>query len=188
MESFSNGCEVCFPKWGVKEKVFVEQPLRFEVNDQEDNVYRLKKVLYGLKQAPRAWFSKINKHLSEKKFISSASKPTLYKREQSKEKIIIMCIYVDDLIITRNLEEQINYLKKEIKSMFEMIDLGSMKYFLSMEVIQCQMGIFLSQEKYAKELLKKFQTTFEKLVLTPMNINEKIEKDDNSERTSEKNF
>ena len=89
-----------------------------------------------------------------------------------------MCIYVDDLIITRNLEEQINYLKKEMKSMFEMTDLGSMKYFLSMEVIQCQMGIFLSQEKYAKELLKKFQTTLEKLVLTPMNINEKIEKED----------
>jgi len=39
---------------------------------------------------------------------------------------------------------------------YEMIDLGMLKYFLGMQVNQSPGQIFLSQEKYANDLLKKF--------------------------------
>lgn len=40
---------------------------------------------------------------------------------------------------------------------FEMIDLGLIKYFLSLEVVQGKEGIFMSLEKYADDILKKFK-------------------------------
>ena len=39
----------------LEEEVYLNQPLGFEIKDQEQNVYKLKKTLYGLKQARRAW-------------------------------------------------------------------------------------------------------------------------------------
>jgi len=44
----------------LKEEVYVAQPPRYEVEGQEDKVYRLRKALYGLKQAPRAWYNRVD--------------------------------------------------------------------------------------------------------------------------------
>ena len=45
------------------EEVYVEQPLGYEKEGQENKFFRLKKALYGLKQAPRAWYSRIDAYL-----------------------------------------------------------------------------------------------------------------------------
>ena len=47
----------------IKEEVYVEQPLGFEVQDQDTHVCRLKKALYGLKESPRAWYERIDSYL-----------------------------------------------------------------------------------------------------------------------------
>jgi hypothetical protein len=47
----------------IEEKVYIEQPLGFEVHGRESHVCRLKKALYRLKQAPRAWYSRIDFYL-----------------------------------------------------------------------------------------------------------------------------
>ncbi len=49
--------------------------------------------------------------------------------------IVIIVIYVDDLIITRNSDVDISDLKKFLKQKFEMKDLGELRYFLGIEVI-----------------------------------------------------
>uniref|UniRef100_A0A3Q7HIM5 Uncharacterized protein n=1 Tax=Solanum lycopersicum TaxID=4081 RepID=A0A3Q7HIM5_SOLLC len=64
---------------------------------------------------------------------------------------------------------------------FEMSDLGLLHYFLGLEVKQGIDGIFLSQRKYATDLLKKFTMVNCKVATTPMNINEKLCRDDGSE-------
>ncbi len=63
--------------------------------------------------------------------------------------ILIIIIYVDDLIITRDSDAKIFDLKKLLKQKFEMKDLGKLCYFLDMEVIQSPKGIWLLQKQYA---------------------------------------
>lgn len=65
---------------------------------------------------------------------------------------------------------------------FEMTDLGEMKYFLGMQVKQSLGRIFLSQEKYAEDMLKKFNMSNCKPLATPMALNEKLSKNDGKEK------
>ena len=62
----------------LKEEVYVEQPLGYEIDGQEHKVCKLKKSLYGLKQAPRAWYSRIDAYLIENGFEKCDGEPTLY--------------------------------------------------------------------------------------------------------------
>jgi hypothetical protein len=63
--------------------------------------------------------------------------------------IVVIVIYVDDLIITRDSDANIFDLKKFLKQKFEMKNLGKLRYFLDIEVIQCPKGIWLLQRQYA---------------------------------------
>ena len=67
-----------------------------------------------------------------------------------------MSLYVDDLIFTGNDACMFESFKSSRKVEFDMMDLGKMKYFLGVEVLQTLEGIYLSQKKYAYELLEKF--------------------------------
>ena len=64
--------------------------------------------------------------------------------------------YVDDLIFTGNDEVMFEQFKKSMKIEFDMTDLGRMKYFLGIEVLQKADGIFITQRKYAQEILERF--------------------------------
>lgn len=66
---------------------------------------------------------------------------------------------------------------------FEMSDLGSLQYFLGLEVKQAKDGIFCSQKKYAKDLLLRFGMHNCKVATTPMNTNEKLQLEDGTEPT-----
>jgi hypothetical protein len=94
----------------------------------------LKKALYGLKQAPRAWSDKIGQYLVISGFQTSIAKFSLYVKKTN-HGIVVMVIYVDDLIITRDSDANISDLKKLLKQEFEMKDLGELHYFLYIEVI-----------------------------------------------------
>ena len=139
----------------LEEEIFVEQPEGFVVQGQEEKVYRLNKALYGLKQALRSWYSRIGTHLMSLGFVKSPSEFTLYVKKVESE-ILVVSLYVDDLFVTASDEELIYKFKEEMKGAFEMTDLGKMTFFLGMQVQQKQNEIFVCQQKYAKEVLKKF--------------------------------
>lgn len=162
----------------LEEEVYVEQPEGF--NKEDGRVLKLQKALYGLKQAPRAWYSKIDGYFGEQGFKKSVSEPTLYV--QIKGKICSVSLYVDDLIITGNDSKMIEEFKQEMMKSFEMSDLGLMHYFLGMEVCQDD-GIFISQKKYAEDLLKKFNMADCKPVATLLIANEKLKKEDGEKLT-----
>ncbi|KAE8734773.1 Detected protein of unknown function [Hibiscus syriacus] len=69
-----------------------------------------------------------------------------------------------------------------------MTDLGALQFFLGLEVKQVEDGIFVSQKKYAADLLKKLNMTGCKIAATPMNLNEKLKKDDGTEETDAWSF
>ncbi|RVW14603.1 Retrovirus-related Pol polyprotein from transposon RE1 [Vitis vinifera] len=133
------------------EDIYVQQPEGFEVIGHEHKVYKLHKALYGLKQAPRAWYSRIDSHLIQLGFRRSENEATLYLKQND-----------DGLQL----------------DVFEMSDLGIMNYFLGMEIYQCSWGIFISQRKYAMDILKKFKLESCKEVATPLAQNDKISKND----------
>jgi hypothetical protein len=112
--------------------------------------------LYGLKQAPRAWYSRIESYFSKEGFTKCPYEHTLFIKTADGGKILIICLYVDDLIFTGNDEVMFDEFKKSMMAEFDMSDLGKMRYFLSIEVLQKEGGIFISQQKYTNEVLERF--------------------------------
>ena len=133
----------------LEEEVYVDQPPGYTIKGHEDKVYKLKKALYGLKQAPRAWYNRIDSYLINNGFNRSSNEPTLYVKTEE-GKILMVCLYVDDMIYTGNF---IIVMKNE----FEMTNLGVMKYFLGLEVTLTDKGIFICQHKYASNILQRFR-------------------------------
>jgi Reverse transcriptase (RNA-dependent DNA polymerase) len=72
--------------------------------------------------------------------------------------------------------------KEEIKREFEMTNLGLMKYFLGLEVRQGPSGIFVSQETYSKDILKKNKMADSNPVSTPMEPGAKLSRYDGGDR------
>ncbi|RVW45415.1 Retrovirus-related Pol polyprotein from transposon TNT 1-94 [Vitis vinifera] len=140
----------------LSEEVFVEQPPGYEQKGNEQKVYRLKKALYGLKQAPRAWYSRIESYFMKEGFKKCHYEHTLFIKTGKGGKILIVCLYVDDLIFTGNDEIMFAEFKKSMMLEFDMIDLGKMRYFLGIEVMQRSDGIFINQKKYTQEVLERF--------------------------------
>lgn len=85
----------------LKEEVFVEQPQGFHMEGAGNKVYKLREALYGCKQAPRTWYEEIDKYFMKKGFERSKSEPTLYVL-QKETSILIVSLYIDDSIVTRN--------------------------------------------------------------------------------------
>jgi hypothetical protein len=137
------------------EDVYVEQPLGYQKGNNSQ-VYKLNKALYGLKQAPRAWYSKVESYFTAAGFKKCSHEHTLFVKKGSKNQILIVSIYVDDLIYTENDVGLMIEFKESMKEKFAMTDLGKMKYFLGIEVTQCEQGIFIQQHKYGLEVLKRF--------------------------------
>ena len=86
----------------------------------------------------------------------------------------IVFLYVDDLIFTGDLS--VDKFKKAMKTEFEITDLGMMKYFLGIEVIQYEDGIFISQSNYANDVLRRFGMVHFKPVVTAIETHKEINK------------
>jgi hypothetical protein len=136
----------------------------------------LKKALYGLKKALRAWYSRIDTYLIKSGFSRSQNESTLYTKIDQHDKILIVCLYVDDMIYTGNLE--LTNFKHVMQSEFEMTDLGIMKYFLGIEVDQSTKGIFVCHQKNAADIIKRFCMEECNPVETPIPIGTKLSKKD----------
>ncbi|CAL8174550.1 unnamed protein product [Prunus armeniaca] len=162
----------------LEEEVYVEQPQGYVEKGREDKVYRLRKALYGLKQVPRAWNNKIDQYFQQNGFTRSLSEPSLYLKKEGTHDFLILCLYVDDLIYTSTNPRMAEVFKKNMMKEYEMTDLGTMRYFLGIQVQQSDEGIFISQEKYAENLLKKFNMLKSKPMDTPMAINLKLTSND----------
>ncbi len=128
----------------LQEEVYMEQPPGYVDQTHPNLVCRSKKALYGLKETPRAWSDKIGQYLVTSGFQTSNANFSLYVKKTD-HGIVVIVIYVDDLIIIGNSDAYIFDLKKLLKQKFEMKDLGKLRYFLGIEVIQSPKGIWLLQ-------------------------------------------
>ncbi|GKF29548.1 ribonuclease H-like domain-containing protein, partial [Tanacetum coccineum] len=69
---------------------------------------------------------------------------------------LALFVSVDDIIITCNNVSEIEKFKVFLKSKFMIKDLGKLKYFLGIEVVDIDKGICLNQRKYVHDLLSEY--------------------------------
>lgn len=134
------------------ETVYMTQPVGFVDPTKPDFVCHLHKALYGLKQAPRAWFDKISNFLLEFGFICRIHDPSLFVYYKNND-LILLLLYVDDMVLTGNNSKALDSLLEELNKQFRMKDLGQISYFLGIHAQFHTAGLFLSQQKYAEDLL-----------------------------------
>jgi hypothetical protein len=159
------------------EEMYIDQPPSYVDQTHPNLVCRLKKSLYGLKQTPKVWSDKIGQYLVTSGFQTSNVDFSLYVKKTD-HGIVVIVIYVDDLIITRDSDVDIFDLKKLLKQKFEMKDLGKLHYFLNIEVIQSPKGIWLLQRQYALNKLFEYGMMGCKPILIPLEQNVKLSPDE----------
>lgn len=138
----------------LKEEVYMTQPQGFVDPAFPGYVCLLRKSLYGLKQAPRAWNEKFTSFLPSLGFSFSHSDPSLFIRHTTAGMVALL-LYVDDIVVTGSDNAGIHEVISELSMVFDMKDLGSLSYFLGLEVTKVPQGILISQTKYAKDLLAR---------------------------------
>ncbi|CAM8889509.1 unnamed protein product [Rhodiola kirilowii] len=161
----------------LNEKVFVAQPKGFEDPHHLAFVYHLKKALYGLKQAPRACYERLTVFLIDHGYVRGGVDKTLFVKD-TRSDFIIAQIYVDDFVFGSNTQKLVDQFVEQMQKEFKMSMVGEMNYFLGLQVTQKEDGIFISQSKYAKNLIKKFDLEKASHKRTPDATHIKITKDE----------
>ncbi|RVW65491.1 Retrovirus-related Pol polyprotein from transposon RE1 [Vitis vinifera] len=114
---------------------------------------------------PRAWFAKFSSTIFHLGYTASPYDSALFLRRTDKDTILLL-LYVDDMIITGDDLSGIQELKDFLSQQFEMKDLGHLSYFLGLEITHSTDGLYITQAKYASDLLSQAGLTDNKTVDT----------------------
>ncbi|GKD29917.1 putative ribonuclease H-like domain-containing protein, partial [Tanacetum coccineum] len=164
----------------IEEEVYVCQPPGFEDPEFPDRVYQVEKELYGLHQAPRAWYETLSTYLLENRFTRGTIDKTLFFKKV-KGDILLVQIYVDGIIFRSTKMELCTEFKKLMHKKFQMSFMGELTLFLGLQVMQKEDGTFISQDKYADEILKKFGFSTVRITSTSMETSKPLLKDAEAE-------
>ncbi|GKA27936.1 ribonuclease H-like domain-containing protein [Tanacetum coccineum] len=134
--------------------VYMHQPPGFWDYVHPDYVCLLQRSLYGLKQTPRAWFQRFASYITRVGFSHSRCDSSLFIYRQGTDTAYLL-LYVDDIVLTASSEILLQQIIRSLHQEFAMTDLGSLNYFLGISVSRDSSGLFLSQKKYAVEILNR---------------------------------
>ena len=137
---------------------------------------RLKKAFYGLKQAPRAWYDWFKHYLLDRGFKKGYANRTLFVKNDENY-FFVAQVYVDDIVFRATIDACAIEFSEKMKKEFEMSMVGELTFFLYLQVKQRKDGIFISKEKYARNLVKKFGLDSKKHASTPMSSSTKLSLD-----------
>nr|GFB12370.1 zinc finger, CCHC-type [Tanacetum cinerariifolium] len=153
---------------------YMKQPEGFFMPCNEHNVCKLVKSLYGLKQAPKQWHQKFDEVVLSSGFQLNQSDKCVYSKFDSFGKGVIICLYVDDMLIFGTGQNQVDKTKKFLSSRFFMKDLGEADVILGIKIKHENKGIVITQSHYIEKILKKFNRKDCSPVSTPMDPVEKL--------------
>ncbi|GJW18142.1 putative ribonuclease H-like domain-containing protein [Tanacetum coccineum] len=161
----------------IEEEVYVCQPSGFEDPEFPNKVYKVEKALYGLHQAPKAWYKTLSTYLLENGFRRGTIDKTLFIKKD-KDDILLVQVYVDDIIFGSTKKSLCTEFEHMMHKRFQMSSMGERTFFLGLQVKQKDDGIFISQDKYVADILKKFDFATVKTASTPMETNKALLKDE----------
>nr|GEX86654.1 retrotransposon protein, putative, unclassified [Tanacetum cinerariifolium] len=102
----------------------------------------------------------------------------LYKEIEEEVHIILVQVYIDDIIFGSTNKAWCDKFEVLMKGEFEISDMGELTFFLGLQVKQLPDGIFISQDKYVKNMLKKFDMESVRTATTPYEVPKHKSKDD----------
>ncbi|KAH9706494.1 hypothetical protein KPL70_012223 [Citrus sinensis] len=161
----------------LEEEIYMIQLCGFRVAGKENHMCRLIKSLYGLKQSPRQWYKRFDQFIQGQKFTRSEHDHCVYFRRLPDGAFIYLLLYVDDMFIVSKNKDEIERLKKQLASEFEMKDLGAAQRILGMEIRRDKKNrsIWLTQKSYLKKVLERFGMDDKtKPICTPLALHFKL--------------
>ncbi|GJW72526.1 putative ribonuclease H-like domain-containing protein [Tanacetum coccineum] len=164
----------------IEEEVYVHQPPGFVDHAHPNKVYKVIKALYGLHQAPRAWYETLSSFLMENGFKRGTIDKILFIKK-NKSDIMLVQVYVDDVIFGSTKKSICTEFKDCMHKRFQMSSMGELTLFLGLQVKQQPDGIFISQDKYVADILKKFDFWSIRTATTPIESNKPLGKDEDGE-------
>jgi hypothetical protein len=151
----------------LEEEIYIDQPDGFVSKDQEEMIYKLLKSLYGLKQALKQWHEKFDRTLTSAGFIVNETEKYMYYRFGGVEGVIL-CLYVDDILIFRTSLNVIKEVKDFLSQNFVMNDMGGADVILNIKLVtESNGGVTLSQSHYVEKVLSRFGYNDCKPISTP---------------------
>ncbi|GKC99170.1 zinc finger, CCHC-type containing protein [Tanacetum coccineum] len=140
----------------------------------KNKVCKLINSLYGLKQAPKQWHQKFDEVVLLNGYLLNQADKCVYSNFDETGKGVIICLYVDDMLIFSTNQVQVDLTKEFLSSKFSMKDMGEADVILGIRIKHESNGIAISQSHYIEKVMKKsnyFECT---LVSTPMDTSEKL--------------
>jgi hypothetical protein len=157
----------------LKEHVLCQQPTGFVDSTQPDAVCLLDKSLYGLRQAPRAWFERFAAFVIKLGFTATRSDSSLFVLRRGRD-IAYLLLYVDDIVLTGSTPGLLQHIIGRLRDEFAVKDMGELRFFLGIDVKRTRDGFYLSQERYATDILDRAGMASCRPVSTPVDLKGKL--------------
>nr|GEW74870.1 zinc finger, CCHC-type [Tanacetum cinerariifolium] len=156
------------------EEVYMNQPQGFIMPGNKNKVCKLIKSLYGLKQAPKQWHQKFDEVVLSSGYLLNQADKCVYSKFYESGKGVIICLYVDDMLIFGTNHVQVDLTKEFLSSRFFMKDMEEANVIFGIRIKHESNGIEISQSHNIDKVLKKFSYFDCTPVSTPMNTSKKL--------------
>nr|GEV00371.1 hypothetical protein [Tanacetum cinerariifolium] len=133
--------KIAFLNEELEEGVYMNQPLGFIMPTNENKVCKLIKSMYGRKQAPKQWHQKFDEVVLSNGYLLNQAEKCMYSKFDASGEGVIICLYLDDMLIFGTNQVQVDLTKEFLSSRFSMKD---------MRALMPNRGLAVSQLEYSK--------------------------------------
>nr|GEU68901.1 zinc finger, CCHC-type [Tanacetum cinerariifolium] len=158
----------------LEEEVYMNLRLGFIMPGNDNKVCKLIKSLYGLKQAPKQWHQKFDEVVLSNGYLLNQADKCVYKKFEACGKGVVICLYVDDMLIFGTDQVQVDLTKEFLSSRFSMKDMGEAVVILGIRIKHKSNDIAIFQSHYIEKVLKKFNYSDYTPVSTLLDTCEKL--------------
>ena len=165
--------KITFLNGNLGDEVYIDQPEGFVLPGMKGKFFKLVKSLYGLKQAPKQWHEKFDTVILANGFKHNGADKCIYSKF-TVEYGVIVCLYVDNMLIFGTNMLGVCETKKYLASMFKMKDLNEADTILGIKVKRHSEGYTLYQNHYIEKMLFKYKYFNVKEVNKPFDSDYKL--------------
>ena len=170
MKSVQADVETAFLQSQMDKTVFLEAPLGLH-DVPEGHVLLLLKAIYGLKQSPLLWFCTARQFFLNIGFAQCISDPCLFVLKNAMG-TLILSIYVDDISLTSESKELIEWVLMQAKARFPIRDVQSLSWLVGIKIEKNCGYVRISQPAFIESLLEQFEVDRSQVCRIPMATNE----------------